>query len=379
VRQVTCDSGKLRKTDYDDRGDVALLPALVNPHSHLEFSDLQQPLGDPGTGFPDWIRKVIRSRQTIESADVTAHKTRAVQRGMDESASSGVVALGEIVTAPADLEIYRRVGLDVVAFRELLSNDPAHVDDQMRDLESHYDECVQKGLRPAVSPHAPYTVSLRLLAAACRWAADRAVPLAFHLAESVEEIELLSGGTGPFVELLKDAQAWFSDQFGGRRPIDYLEQLAICPRVAVIHGNYLDSREQRFMAEHRDHMSLVYCPRTHAYFEHAPYPLQEYVARGIHVAIGTDSRASNPDLGPIGELLAAATFHPEIAPEVLVKMMTTAAAEAIGVADQWGSLAPGKRAAVVAVAVDSTIRDPYEALMDGLSKITHLEVTGDTD
>lgn len=378
IQQVTSNPGKLKTNPYDDRGDVALLPAFVNPHVHLEFSDLSQPLGEPGSSFPDWIRNVIRARKAVEPTNVTAHKSAAVQRGMDESSSHGVVALGEIVTNSIDLNAYRGDGSEVVAYRELLSNDPARVIDQMESLESHSIECRQKGLRPAVSPHAPYTVSMPLMEAACRWAADQGVPLAFHLAESNEELELLSGGDGPFAELLKDAHAWFPGQFGGLRPNAYLERLAICPRVAIIHGNYLDKIERQFISEHRDSMSLVYCPRTHAYFENAPYPLQEYLDMGIHVAMGTDSRASNPDLGPIGELLAAAELHPKIAPKLLVEMVTMAAAEAIGVADQWGSLASGKNATFVAIPVDPKTLDPYEALLDGLSKVNDVEVISGT-
>ena len=72
--------------------------------------------------------------------------------------------------------------------------------------------------------------------------------------------------------------------------------LATAHRALVIHGNYLAGDEIDFVAAHRERMSLVYCPRTHAYFGHEPYPLAEMLAAGVRVAVGTDSRASNPDL-----------------------------------------------------------------------------------
>ncbi|MCP3691569.1 MAG: hypothetical protein GY917_05200, partial [Planctomycetaceae bacterium] len=43
-----------------DLGDVILMPGLVNAHTHLEFSDLANPL-PAGDTFPEWILAVIAS------------------------------------------------------------------------------------------------------------------------------------------------------------------------------------------------------------------------------------------------------------------------------------------------------------------------------
>src|SRR5689334_3932106 len=45
-----------------DLGDVAILPGLVNAHTHLEFSDYERPIGSRGDGFAQWIAKVTQSR-----------------------------------------------------------------------------------------------------------------------------------------------------------------------------------------------------------------------------------------------------------------------------------------------------------------------------
>ncbi len=124
-----------------------------------------------------------------------------------------------------------------------------------------------------------------------------------HLAESPEELRLLSHGDGPFRDLLADRSMWDESAIpAGTRPLDYLRMLAAAPKALVVHGNYLSAEELQFLATHAASMSLVYCPRTHGFFEHSPYPLRQALDLGVRVAIGTDSRASNPDLSLLAEL-----------------------------------------------------------------------------
>jgi cytosine/adenosine deaminase-related metal-dependent hydrolase len=73
------------------------------------------------------------------------------------------------------------------------------------------------------------------------------------------------------------------------------------------------------------------------------------LAAGVRMAVGTDSRASNPDLSLWKELRHIARNHPEVSLESILRMGTLAGAEALGIADQFGSITPGKRAALVAV------------------------------
>ena len=66
--------------------------------------------------------------------------------------------------------------------------------------------------------------------------------------------------------------------------------------------------------------------------------------RGINVAVGTDSCASNPDLNLGQELVEIHRRHPEIAPETILKMGTTGGAKALGLDDSFGSLIQGQMA-----------------------------------
>jgi len=185
-----------------------------------------------------------------------------------------------------------------------------------------------------------------------------------HLAESKEELELLANHSGQLVETLKSLGAWKPEAVPlGRRPLDYLRMLATAHRSLVIHGNYLASDEIDFLAAQRERVSLVYCPRTHAYFGHAFYPLAQMLAAGVRVAIGTDSRASNPDLRLLEELRHVARHHPAVSPEAILRMGTLAGAEALGIADEFGSITPGKRAVLAVVPVASDATSPLDAIL----------------
>jgi cytosine/adenosine deaminase-related metal-dependent hydrolase len=185
-----------------------------------------------------------------------------------------------------------------------------------------------------------------MIALAC----ERNLPVAFHLAETADEIEFLRAGTGPFQQLLEERGMWDAAAVPrGSRPLDYLRLLAPAPRSLVIHGNYLDTEDYAFLAIHRHRMSLVYCPRTHEYFGHPPWPLAQLLAAGVHVAIGTDSRASNPDLDLLAEVRHIAQTHVTMDPHEILRLGTIAGAEALGQGDEIGSLTPGKLANLIAI------------------------------
>lgn len=351
----------LQAADVIDLGCVALLPGFVNPHTHLDFSLLTEPLGERGMIFPQWIRRVIDWRQ--------AHATgpEALRAGWQESLRQGVTTLGEIASPDrwtADLAPPQ----DVTVFHEVIAPNVDRAIDAIRGLENFLDQHHEPGRwRAGVSPHAPYTVLPGVFAATIRLAEHRQVPVAFHLAESREEIELLRDGQGAFRQLFDDLNLTNLRQAipRGTRPLDYLQPLAEAPRALVIHGNYLSADEIAFVANHRQRMTVVYCPRTHAYFQHAPHPLRALLAAGAMVAIGTDSRASNPDLSMLAELRFVAHRYPELQPRTVLALGTIAAARALGRHDDAGSLEPGKPADLAVVRLPGrSAADPYDLLFD---------------
>ena len=448
--------GRETHGDLEDLGNAAILPGLVNAHTHLELSDLDAPLGMPGMGLVDWIGLVISHRQRRPQVDpegdspIFASRKSGqspVARGLAQSRRLGTTSLGEIAQPGWPAELFRSIEdasvgadvgrianpsareanlpdglpirptakptpicsplldagrIDATVFLELIAPTAARVDPVVELARGHLSSpplppgegrgegipkqtddagnrvLSQFPLTPTLSqrergshctglaPHAPYSVHPQLLRQIVRLAQIEQSPIAFHLAESREELELLETGQGPFREMLRAMGVWDDQQFpGGRRPLDFLEELAAAPRTLVIHGNYLGEDEIRFLARRADRMSLVYCPRTHAFFRHAPYPLARLFAAGVTMALGTDSRASSPDLSILAEMRFLARQHPEIARPTILRLGTLGGAQALGTDRLVGTIEPGKLAhlAIVALA-DRDAADPYELLFD---------------
>jgi cytosine/adenosine deaminase-related metal-dependent hydrolase len=353
-----------------DLGDVVLMPGLVNAHTHLEFSDCDKPLGRARTSLPDWIRQVIGARHRSDrNADAT------IQLGFSESLRAGVTTIGEISTLPHSAYADSQ-GTSLALFQEVIGFSAARIDSVFGDLEDRLDSAMATAHPVGISPHAPYTVHPELLGRLISTAHQRNLPMAMHLAESREELQLLHDGTGPFQQLLADRSMWDPEAIPLRsRPLDYLQLLAEAPQALVIHGNYLDGEEIAFLAEHRDRMSLVYCPRTHAYFGHDAYPLEELLRAGVRVVLGTDSRASNPDLSLLAEMRFVAKRFPAITSAAILDMGISIAATALGLDDEVGSIAPGKLANLVALPCPAGV-DPLDAILHSDAAPSHVFVRG---
>jgi len=351
-----------------DFGDVAIVPGFVNVHTHLEFSDLRQPL-TPALPFTGWIRSLLKYRR--ESAD----RTVAIKRGLDECADVGTAAVGEIATQD-DWPFERSASIRsprLVVFRELIGIEPEKIDERLEAARRFLEEGDRRdpsGDIRGLSPHAPYTVHPRLFEGIIRVAEERCVPVTLHLAETQAELELLREGRGELVDFLSELGVWREGVFSrGTRPLDLLGPLASVERVIIAHGNYLDDEELEFVAARRN-LAVAFCPRTHAFFGHENHPWRALIAKGAIVAVGTDGRCSNPDLNVWNELLWLHARFPAVDPALLLQMGTRNGARALGLESEFGSIEIGKAAQTAVVRLgDPGADDPYAALFHPASRV----------
>ena len=125
-------------TDALDLGNSAILPALVNAHAHLEFSDLAEPI-QPPTPFPEWIQKLMAHRRSRSESDT---ETVLAARGAEESARHGTAIVGDIVTGAWAPEPSVTSSSQVVAFRELIGLLIEHENPQLDVARQHIQDCL---------------------------------------------------------------------------------------------------------------------------------------------------------------------------------------------------------------------------------------------
>jgi cytosine/adenosine deaminase-related metal-dependent hydrolase len=330
-----------------DLGNVAISPGFVNAHTHLDLTGMRGKC-PPTPDFTQWLRGVVAYRRQHIEQQITAD----IQTGMAESIAAGTTLIGDIDASGTSCDILLNASIRAVVFREMLGLSIERAR-QCSDLilgESSRPE--SPTCRRALSPHAPYSTGI----ATIRSAAWNGYWLAIHIAETREELQLLAHHTGPFREFLIELGAW-APQYLATSIEQVLRRCNRSPCVLYVHANFL--QPDTWIPPHA---SIVYCPRTHAAFGHPPHPFREFLKRGVRVALGTDSLASNPDLSILAEMRFIHQRYPDFPGDALLRMGTLAGAEALGWADETGSLTPGKSADLAVVPLPDKNREPHELL-----------------
>src|SRR5437867_1219253 len=140
-----------------DLGDVAVMPGLVNAHTHLELSYLRDEV-PPASQFVTWIRHVIAARRTHPDAR-SAEILTEIERAIDEAIASGTALVGDISNTLVTFAPLARSALAAVVFYELIqfaAPDPrGFVDARCRQLDVLVPT---ERVRCSLAAHAPYSV-----------------------------------------------------------------------------------------------------------------------------------------------------------------------------------------------------------------------------
>ena len=351
-----------------DLGQVAIMPGLVNAHTHLELSYLRDEVA-PASQFVAWVRAMMAMRRQGPAPTAPVVIT-AVERALEECAAHGTAVVGDISNTLVSFGPLERSGLAAVLFYELIRFNTADpqglVDRALGELDALG---ATDRVRLSLAAHAPYSVA-PLVFRAMRRALDGRpfAPCSVHLAESAEEVEFVRDGSGPWRALLQELGAWDPNWSApGVSPVQYLESAGFLGRrVLAVHGVQMTPADLDRLAACG--ATLVACPRSNGHTGAGAPPLEEFYASGVHVAVGTDSLASAPDLNVFAELATMRALAPSVPASALLSSATLSGARALGFDADFGTIEPGKSSHLLAVTLPSHVLDVEEYLVSGIDR-----------
>jgi cytosine/adenosine deaminase-related metal-dependent hydrolase len=326
----------------------------------------------PAPSFTAWARQVVDARRKDPTALKDPANAAAIDGAIEECLRAGTAVVGEITnTLFVTFDKLARSPLAGVVFWELIGfnlREGADFDKVVTQALDDLGELPRTGkVRASLAAHAPYSVA-PLFFRAIKKAVDRMpfVPSSVHLAENVEEVELLTTGGGPWKALMQDIGSWNPAWTPpGVGPVQYLDDMGfIDGRLLVVHGVQMSKADLETIRERG--ATLVTCPRSNGHTGAGLPPIVEFYESGVRVAIGTDSLASSPDLNVFAEVATLHALAPPVPAARLLESATIEGARALGFDADYGTIEPGKLARLIAVDVPPGTSDVEEYLVSGV-------------
>lgn len=332
-----------------DHPDAALLPGLINAHSHLELSHLSQLSQQPAPPtFTGWIARLLNERSKAAADDATIKA--AARHVLAEQQAHGVAAIGDISNTGLPSSLAESFSGRLLCFKEYLGLREDRATEALLRLRDEAEE------QPCTG-HAPYSTHPALLRSLKARAARLGHVFPIHTAESAAEIELLRTGSGEMRVFLEEHGVWDGTfQPLGREggAVTYLHQHGLLDsRTLCVHCLHLTEEEIALLAAAEAKVCL--CPGSNAYLGLGMAPAGRLLRQGMLPALGTDSLTSNPELSLWREMRLLAEAHPSVDPADIVRMATLGGAMALGLERQLGSLEEGKDAAVLCAALPASL------------------------
>ena len=347
------------------RPDAALIPGLVNAHTHNPMTLLRGVADD--LPLKVWLQQHI---WPIEAAVIGPDFVAdGITLAIAEMLRGGTTCVNENYFFPdVQAATYKRhgfrarVGLPVIDFPTAWA---ASDDEYFDKADEVHDQWRDDALiATAFAPHAPYTVNDANFERVRMLADQLDIPVHLHLHETAQEVEQ-------------------SLEKHGQRPIARLDRLGLVnERLIAIHMTQLTEAEMHLCAERG--VSVVHCPDSNLKLASGFCPACALERAGVNLAIGTDGCASNNDLDMFSETRTAALLAKAVAQDAAaldafsaLRAATLGGAKAIGFDDRVGSIEPGKEADLVCVDLSALETQPLHHVVSQLIYATGRQQVSD--
>ena len=347
-----------------DGRHLVATPGFLNGHMHISYAHAVRGI------FPDNLASPLAHVFKLQMAMTEEEEYLTTLLGLVELVKNGTVCFvdpGSTKFPDACLQAYQDAGIRVilgecVSDREAPFPLPRYTaDESVKRTVAFLDKWhgrLNGRIRAWAMPFSPETCSAGLMTALKRLADERRTSLTLH------------HGSGP--QALKDYQARH-----GKTPTEYLESIGVLgSNVVLAHSLGLVESEIDCLA--RTGTTVAMCPVTAAkggrgVAEHGRMP--ELLAKGVKVALGCDSPNNSNHLDIVRAMNMAALQYKDarqdtrlIPAESALEMATFTGAQALGIADEIGSIETGKKADLV---LFDTQRPEWQTLFNPVNNLVY--------
>ena len=350
-------------------GNSIILPGLVNTHSHLAMTLLRGIADD--IPLKEWLEQHI---WPVESEYMDRETVRlGTELATAEQLLAGVTTTADMYFFGDEVSaVLAEAGMRGVVAESLIDNstprcaNPEEMLEKQRELLEAYSN--HPLITPSVAAHSPYSVSAANLVKEAELAEEYEVSMQIHLSETTWEVEKLLGEKGV-------------------SPVAYLADLGfLSERTVAAHCVHVSSEDIELLAEFE--VGVSHNPVSNLKLASGVSPVPAMVAQGVKVSLGTDGAASNNTLDLLRDMQLAALLHkgitgdPTVLPaRTMLEMVTINGARVLGL-ENIGTLAEGREADLICVAVDgphtAPMYDPFSHLVFAArsSDVRHVMIRG---
>ncbi len=345
---------------HEDYSQHVILPGLINSCTQLDLTLYRDFLGDPvrsasgAVNYIDWLMGIFQYKRTADYA----HLREAVERGVDECLQAGTTCVADMGSYEGVVNVLEAKGLRGVVFPEVVSFDAKVAKDLFESAlaiiekyRDHDSDLVSVG----AGPHSPFTLSRNVLRIMSQYCRSSGIPLMMHVAESFSEMEFFYDSTGDIATKLFPNIGWGDDLPPAHHitPIAHLAEIGFLAAAPHLVG-CVQVTKTDLAAMVNTGAKAVLMPRAAQFLQQGVAPYAEMREKRLAVLLGTGGIPSVNNLSLWDEMRAFVDLYGHqmrLTGSEIFEMVTLKAAAALGLEDDIGSLAIGKKADLIVVDV----------------------------
>ena len=310
-----------------------ICPGFINTHCHLELSHLKNKITE-GTALHGFVKEIVSIRDNFTEEQ----RLKAIKIADKEMWNNGIVAVGDISNGNSTFKKKSESPINYHTFLEVFSLNPALANEVITKANALKTDYYHSN-RISIAPHAPYSMSARLMALVNEFSGNI---LTIHNQETASENELFLAKSGKLYEQLSsfsgDIKKWMPT--GKNSLPSYLPNFDKNKRILLVHNTFTSQEDIAFAKAYSDSIYWCFCPNANEYIE-KNQPNYSFF-KNEQCTIGTDSLASNWRLSILDELKTISKKNASISLETLIKWATFNGAQFLGF-EKLGSIEKGKQ------------------------------------